>query len=236
MRGPSEIATLCGKRRDVRALACIETAFRPDEEGERTPGRQGRGERGQRIGDRRVLVAEDEETIGRPIVEELFERHGFGDFRQGQNAALFGRFDRIGPHAGEIDTGRLGAMRHDRLQPAGAHFDGLLHHVIEPRMFQRREQVVEIAGALLRARLRFDPQDGGFPRRARKTGAPFAIAAVEDENGIALRQPQHVHEIIRLLARETEFAALLQRRIEKKAGCVEFVAGHGGLARGAAFT
>ena len=42
----SEIANAPPQAADVRTLACVETAFRPDQEGEPAPGRQGRGERG----------------------------------------------------------------------------------------------------------------------------------------------------------------------------------------------
>ena len=47
----------------------------------------------------------------------------------------------------------LGVLRQHRLQPRDAHLDRLLHHVVEPLVLERREQVVQVARRGLRAGL-----------------------------------------------------------------------------------
>ena len=49
----------------------------------------------------------------------------------------------------------------DRLQPGGAHLDRLLHHVVEPGVFQRRKDVGDVGQAVLRPRLGGDGQAVG---------------------------------------------------------------------------
>ncbi len=58
--------------------------------------------------------------------------------------------DDIGPHPLAIDPGDLGETGQDRLQHGGAHLDRLLHHIVEPGMFERREDVSEVGQAVLR--------------------------------------------------------------------------------------
>jgi hypothetical protein len=47
---------------------------------------------------------------------------------------LLGGLDDIGLKPRRVEAANLGAMRDHRNEPAGAHFGGLLRHIIEPRL------------------------------------------------------------------------------------------------------
>ena len=66
------------------------------------------------------------------------------DLRERQDAALLGGLDGVGAHAVEIDARDLGMPGDHRLQAGRPHLDGLLHHVVEAGMLERREQVMQI--------------------------------------------------------------------------------------------
>ena len=106
-----------------------------------------RRERGDRVFDLGVLVAKHEQTGGVAIGEHAFERQWGTDVRQRQDAALFGRLDRVRAQALEIDARNLGMARDDGLQTRGAHLHRLLCHVVEARVLEGREQVVQVERA-----------------------------------------------------------------------------------------
>ena len=93
-----------------------------------------------------VLVAEHQQPIRRPAAQQRVELLGSAISGNVENAALLGGLDRVGAHALEIDALGLGVARQHRLQPRGAHLDRLLHHVVEPRVLERREQVMQVGG------------------------------------------------------------------------------------------
>ncbi len=87
-------------------------------------------------------------------------------------------------------------------------------------MFQRREHVGQIGQPILRPGLGFENQViGAFA--AGKHGPPFAVAAIEDQHRFAGIEPQHVAEIIALVAVKRERAACRQRRIDEEAGAAK---------------
>ncbi len=65
---------------------------------------------------------------------------------------------------------------------------------------------------------------------ARERAPPFAVAAVEYQHAIARFQPQHVAEVIGLRRVERDACALVERRVEVKAGGADIAAGHRWLA------
>ena len=81
---------------------------------------------------------------------------------------MLGRLDRVRAHAAEIDALGLGVARDDRLQPRDAHLDRLLHHVVEARVLERREQIVQVAGRGLLARALDDLEPQRLLARGRK--------------------------------------------------------------------
>ncbi len=103
----------------------------------------------------------------------------------------------------------------DRLQDRGAHFDRFLHHVVEAGVLERREGIGEVAQAILRPGLRqyaeliraFTPLDGRLP---------FAVAPIEDQNRRAGRQPQHIAEIVALVALKRDRMAQTKRGVDKQ--------------------
>jgi hypothetical protein len=67
---------------------------------------------------------------------------------------------------------------------------------------------------------------GGALGAIGKARAPFALAAVEDEDAVAGLQPQHVLEIVRLRVIEREPRAGGKRGVDKEARRAEIVARH----------
>jgi hypothetical protein len=65
------------------------------------------------------------------------------------------------------------------------------------------------------------------PLAAADCGAPFAVAAVEDENGAAGAVPQLVAELVGLPAFQRDLSARGQRCIDEQAGTAEIGERHG---------
>ena len=86
---------------------------------------------------------------------------------------------------------------------------------------------MQIAWPRLRAQAGFDSNNGGPSSGSRKATAPFTLAPIEHQNRVALPQPQHIEEIICLVASERDICAGGQRRIDEKPGDAKFVARHG---------
>ena len=174
----------------------------------------------QRIGGIRGLVAEHQQALRVALAEIAIERHRLGDIGKAQDAALLGGLDDIGAHPLAVDPRDLGEAGQHRLQRGRAHLDRLLHHVVEPRMLQRRKHVGEVGQAVLRPGLGDDAQAVG-PLAAGDRGLPFAVAAVEHQNGVAGGKPQHVAEIIALVALERDRFARRQRGIDEQPGAAK---------------
>ena len=83
-------------------------------------------------------------------------------------------------------------------------------------MLQRRKDIGDVGQAVLRPRPRDDAQTIG-PLAALDRGLPFAVAAVEHQNGFAGREPQHVAEIIALFPLQRDSFALAQGGVDEQA-------------------
>jgi hypothetical protein len=86
---------------------------------------------------------------------------------------------------------------------------------------------MQIAWPRLRAQTGFDSNNGGPFSGFQKATAPFTLAPIEHQNGVAPPQPQDAEEIICLATIERDVGARSQRRIDKKPGHAKFVARHG---------
>ena len=140
---------------------------------------------------------------------------------------MFRGLDGIGAHAFEVEPMHLRPARQHRHQPPCAHLDRLLHHVVQTRMFQWCEQVVDVRALVLGAHKILGDEGSGLLRDIRQFGPPFAVASVEDEHRIAGLQAQDIDQIIHLLARQPDCRAGGKWRVEKEAGGIEFVSGQG---------
>ena len=128
-----------------------------------------------RVGDVSRFIAKDEEAVEFPALQETIKSDGFCDLGNAENAALLGGLDDIGPHPLAIDPGDLSETGQDRLKRGGAHLDRFLHHVIEPRVLERREHISEVRQAVLRPGLAFDVKT--IPSFAPgDRSQPFAVA------------------------------------------------------------
>ena len=127
------------------------------------------------------------------------------------------RFDGVCAHSIGVDARHLAVARQHRLQPRDAHLDSLLHHVIEARRLERRKQVVQVGRRGLLPRLGAD-FERGLSLLARDGRAPFAVAAVKDENAIARAQAQNVGEVMGLRLLERDADAFPKRRRDVKTG------------------
>jgi hypothetical protein len=208
-----------------RALGFAEPAFRADEQPER-PGLQALQD-GDGIGGARGLVAEDEPPRRVPAGNDLVERFGRQHVGNRDQIALFGGFDGVGPEALQIDPLRHGALGKDWPQAAHAHLGGLLGHVVEPGVLERRKQIVDVRRLAGLGRLVV--AHGVSPALADgcKPAQPFAVAAVEQAQRIAGLEPHDVGHIVRLLAAQRHLSAAGQRGLGIKArdACER---GHGG--------
>jgi len=92
---------------------------------------------------------------------------------------LFGGLDHIGAQALQVHAPNLSAPREHGDQPGDAHLRSLLNHIIEARLLERREGVVEIAGRGLRPRLFQRDKRRLLARGQFDPRPPFSVAAVE---------------------------------------------------------
>ena len=196
MRGPSDSRRSAGQGEQRRPFGLVEAALRPDDH-RRGPGRrapQGR----QRIGHLGILVAEDHQPRRVPTAQQRLETGRSAHLRHGEDPALFGRLDGVGPHALLVDPRHLGAPRDDGLQHAGAHLHRLLDHVVEAGMLERGKEQVERRGRRLRTgdlgRMQHRGRLATFER-----AAPLAVPPVEGQHRLAVAETQHVGQIMRLV-------------------------------------
>jgi len=101
-------------------------------------------------------------------------------------------------------------------------------------MFERRKDVSDVGQAVLRPRLRGDGQ-AVRPLATLDLRLPFAIAAVEHQDLFAGREPQHIAQIIALVAFEFDPRALLQGGVDEQAGGAKVEFRHVGCPIRAAF-
>jgi hypothetical protein len=90
-------------------------------------------------------------------------------------------------------------------------------------MFQRRENVGEVGEVVLRPCLGLDGQAVG-PLAACNRRPPFAIAAVEHQDGVARGKPQHIAEVVALvvLQRDRKPGSEWVVDVEPRTAVIEF--------------
>jgi len=142
----------------LRGKATFGTDQDCDRQGFAGMGGARRRKRGDRILNRRFLVAKHQEAPRIPVGDNLLEAERSANLRQRQDAALLRRLDCIGVHATNVHTCNLDMPGDDRLKTRGAHFDGLLDHVIQSGMLEGREQEIKVGTQGLGAGLRPDRQ------------------------------------------------------------------------------
>ena len=166
------------------------------------------------IGDLGVFVAEDQQPLaqGSQPVRKIAR---FDDLRHVQQTALFRGLDHIGAQALQIHAPNLSAPREHGNEPRDAHLRGFLNHVIEARLLERREGVVEIAGRALRARLFEGDKRRLLARSHFDPRPPFAVAAVEQQHRIVRAQAQHVQEVVPRRRSRNDARADMKRRFDE---------------------
>ena len=127
--------------------------------------------------------------------------------RHAQNAALLGRLDGIGEQAVGLDALGDRVARDHRAKRARAELGRFLRHIVEAGALQRREQIMQIGALVLRARLMLDAGFAALLADGAKLGAPFAVAAVEQEERVARLESEHVSEVMRLILVERDLGA-----------------------------
>ena len=207
----------------------MEPALGADQHRERRGRRRigGAAKGRHRIAHGRVLVAEHEQALRFQRVEAGGQAGRLADLGHGKDAALLGRLDRVGLKAVELEPLALGEAGEDRLQPPGAHLHRLLRHVVEPSRLQGGEQVVQVGRRRLRPGLRHHAQIRALAALRHDLGAPLAVAAVEQQDGLALGPAQDGQQVIGLRPLQREDAAFRQIRFDEEARGGEIVGGHG---------
>ncbi|EPZ76716.1 hypothetical protein M798_03040 [Brucella melitensis ADMAS-G1] len=84
----------------------------------------------------------------------------------------------------------------DGLQNACPHFHRLLHHVIEPPLFQRRKAIDKLARLRLRACLLQGFEEKPLSALRLKARFPLAVAPVKDQNLVAFLHAKHMSQIM----------------------------------------
>ena len=156
---------------------------------------------------------------GLALAQKAIERHRVGDLGEAEDAALLGGLDDIGAHPLAVDPRDLGEAGQDRLQSCRAHFDRLLHHVVEPGMLQRREHIGDVGQAVLRPGLaaRSSGCRAACGRRSAACHSPSRPLNTSTVSPAA--EPQHVAEIIALVrARARPSAPGAQGGVDEQAG------------------
>src|SRR5947207_2803264 len=141
---------------------------------------------------------------------------------------LLRRFDRLGAHPLGIDAPHLREASEDGDEARGAHLDRLLHHIVEPGVLERSEQILEVRRRCLRPRGFDDPQPQGLAARLDR-GAPLPFPAVEEENRILFLEAQHVLEIMAARRRKLDACSGPERILDIEPRRAEIVANHGPL-------
>ena len=93
-------------------------------------------------------------------------------------------------------------------------------------MFERRKDVSEIGQAVLRPGLGKEFQAVG-PFAPRDRSLPFAVASVEHQNRFPGGKPQHIAEIIALVALQRHRFAGGQRGVDEQPGAAKIELWHG---------
>ncbi len=152
MRGPKAIRTTIGRLRSSHPLLLGKPAFRTNQDSKRLAlghvarRRAPSPDRSPRHSHRKRSAS------GRPHRRYLIESASVRRPPALQEYRIARPPQCIGAHAIEIDARNLRMPRHDRLQQRRTHLHRLLHEIVEACVLERREQKMQIAGALVCAR------------------------------------------------------------------------------------
>lgn len=207
------------------SLVFRKSAFRPDQHGERY-ARQ-RRQYGERVGRLLSLVAEDQATerfVALETAEYAIEFLLVLDGGHMQHAALLSRLCHVGPHPLDVHPARLGVLRQHRAHPADAHLHRLLHHIVEPGVLQRCEEIEKVRSSGLRSTWLEVEKFGDPPAAEPSTSSP--VPAVEHQHAIAFPEAQHVEQIVALIAVEGHRRSI-EWRWNKDARRAKIGMGHG---------
>src|SRR5829696_3017693 len=145
------------------------------------------------------LVAPDKLARPVPAAEQIVERLRLENLRQADQIALLGRLYDIASQAVDVDAFSNGAPGDDRPEPPCPHLCRLLGHVVEPRMFERSEQVIDIGQRRSIAQLAIAAQGKVALACCDNLRQPLAIGTVEQAKRRAPLQAHHMKQIMSLL-------------------------------------
>ena len=118
----------------------------------------------------------------------------------------------------EVDAADLGVARQHRLQPRHAHLDRLLHHVVEPLVLERGEQVVQVERRGLRARLLLADQRAWCACRGASVARHSPSRPLKTSTASPALSRSTLREIMRLRLAERDLGAGLRARPRHEAG------------------
>ena len=228
IRGPSEIGN--GERLGARASALLvgEAALGPDQHGHAGRARSP-AQRLDRA--RRRSALSSQKMSGRARIpacrarRELARGSAISGTRRMPHCSAASIALR--PHALEVDALGDRVARQHGMSLRRAHLGRLLHHVVEPRALERREEIVEVGPALLRAHLldRLEHAASRLPASARRA-RHSPSRPLKTRICVAGREAQHVDEIVRLRRRARDAGAGRERRLDEQAFGREIVDWH----------
>ena len=209
MRGPSPTAVTSFMRRSAASSAGAKPPSGPTTIAHGA-ARAARIEAGQHLGDRRTaagLVAHQQPPPRRPVGEQAGELHRRAHLGHAEPFGLLRRFDRIGAQPLDVHALDVGVMRQYRLQHGGAQFGRLFGDIVDARPLDRGEAQPDIGLGDLLARALAQPRHGRLLAAALERGAPFAVAAVEQQERRAVGPAHDVAQIVDLRLAQRRLAA-----------------------------
>ena len=99
--------------------------------------------------------------------------------------ALLGRFNDIGAHAIQVYPLCNSAACHYGAQSPRAQFRCFLHHVVQSRMLERRENIIDVGRQFRFGHKPFTAQRNLFLADGCNIGEPLAVPAIEGPHRIA---------------------------------------------------
>ena len=163
------------------------------------------------------LVAKQQSSRRRPIVQYLIERRERPHRRHVHPPALFRRLDGMGTEALHIDSPALAVLGGYWPKFRDTQFTSLFDQHCRARRFDRREQQHRAFCCRLRPHLGVHDQPTNIPLNLRHGRPPLALAPVENQKRVARFKTQDIAEIVRLRAGQLEFGSGGERRIDEQA-------------------
>jgi len=123
---------------------------------------------------------------------------------------LFCSFNGVALKPVGIDSMCLRMVGEHRLNNACAHFDGLLHGIVKPRLFQRREKIMQRTGIGLNPDQVLHEKYEFFLAFIMNFCGPFTVPSIEQENPVAFAHAQDMGKIVELILVSRDLCAVLQ--------------------------